>query len=211
MMNYRDKLHLQMFEDKLLQELEHIGVPKKYTAGEELISNGQTITSFPIVLSGSVKVFTENEEGQELLLYYLEMGDTCAMTLQCCMGNSKSNISAVAEINSELIMVPVQQMEDWLVRYPSWRRFILNSYHERLREMQEAVDNLAFYDLKDRLVKYLRDKALVNGTGMLSLSHGTIANELNTSRVVISRLLKKLENDGLIEIGRNNVKVREFL
>ena len=200
-----------IFEPNLLEEIVLKGVLRKFSEGAEIIRIGQKITHFPLLLSGSIKVLTENEEGQELLLYYLEIGDTCAMTLQCCMGDSKSNIRAEAEQDTELIMIPIQHMEEWMVKYSTWRRFIMNSYHERLTEMQEAIDNLAFYDLKERLIKYLRDKAMINGTGILSLTHNKIAEELNTSRVVISRLLKKLENENLIAVGRNNIKVVEFV
>lgn len=200
-----------IFEPNLLEEIVLKGVLRKFSEGAEIILIGQKITHFPLLLSGSIKVLTENEERQELLLYYLEIGDTCAMTLKCCMGDSKSNIRAEAEQDTELIMIPIQHMEEWMVKYSSWRRFIMNSYHERLTEMQEAIDNLAFYDLKERLIKYLRDKAMINGTGILNLTHNKIAEELNTSRVVISRLLKKLENENLITVGRNNIEVAEFM
>lgn len=199
-----------LFDQELIDEIIKAGEYKEFSAGEELMDIGQQITHFPILLSGSLKIMTEDEEGNELLLYYLEVGDTCAMTLQCCLRDSKSKIRAVAEEPVRIILVPVQLMEDWIVRHQSWRRFVFDSYNNRLNEMLEAVDNLAFRNLEERTYKYLRDKALINSSSQLRITHHEIARDLNTSRVVISRLMKKLESQGKISHDRNVVNICEF-
>jgi CRP/FNR family transcriptional regulator len=205
----KEKLN-HLFEDALIEEIAVRGREHTFNAGEEILDIGQSIRNFPLVIKGSLKVMTENEQGQELLLYYLEMGDTCAMTLQCCLNDSKSEIRVVAEDTTDVILVPVRQMEEWIVKYPSWRRFIFNSYHERLSEMLDAIDSLAFQNLEDRLYKYLRDKAMVNGSAEVKTTHREIATELNTARVVISRLIKKLEQQAKIVSDRNCIRVNEF-
>ncbi|MGB3183343.1 MAG: Crp/Fnr family transcriptional regulator [Cyclobacteriaceae bacterium] len=199
-----------LFSPELIDEITKAGDYREFDAGAELIDIGQQISHFPILLSGSIKIMTEDEEGNELLLYYLEMGDTCAMTLQCCLRDSKSKVRAVAEEPVRIIMVPVELMEDWIVRHQSWRRFVFDSYNNRLSEMLEAVDNLAFSNLEERLYKYLRDKALINSSSRLRITHHQIASDLNTSRVVISRLMKKLEEQGKITHDRNVVDINEF-
>ncbi|MFA0960429.1 Crp/Fnr family transcriptional regulator [Roseivirga sp. BDSF3-8] len=199
-----------LFEPELIDEIIEKGEYREFDQGAELMDIGQQITHFPLLLSGSLKIMTEDEEGNELLLYYLEMGDTCAMTLQCCLKENKSKIRAIAEEKTRMILIPVALMEEWIVRYQSWRRFVFDSYNNRLNEMLEAVDNLAFRNLEERLYKYLRDKALINSNAQLRITHHQIAQELNTSRVVISRLMKKLEQQGKITHDRNMVSVSEF-
>lgn len=205
----REKLE-NLFEEELIEQIIREGNVTQFDSGHELMDIGQEIRFFPIVINGSLKVMTENEEGQELLLYYLEMGDTCAMTLQCCLSDAKSKIRVVAEAPTDLILVPIQRMEEWIVKFASWRHFIFNSYHERLNEMLEAIDNLAFENLEGRLYKYLKDKAMITGSPKLKITHAQIATELNTSRVVISRLMKKLEQQEKIRHDRSCIMVNEL-
>lgn len=196
-----------LFEDELLQEINDVAIYKNVPEGTHLIEIGDYIKSMPLLISGAIKILREDEIGDELLLYFIEQGDTCAMTLSCCMGNSKSEIMAIAETDTELIMIPVHKMETWLGKYKSWRQFILQSYHDRMTELLHAVDSLAFLKMDERLFKYLKDKAMVNHDDMIHVTHQQIAQDLHTSRVVISRLLKKLANSGKIELHRNNIKV----
>lgn len=199
-----------LFEDALIDEILKLGEFKEFDVDDEIIDIGQQITHFPLVVSGSLKVMTEDEKGNELLLYYLEMGDTCAMTMQCCLKSSKSKIRVTAEDITKMVFIPVKKMEEWIVKYPSWRRFVFDSYNNRLNEMLESIDSLAFTNLESRLYKYLKDKALVNSSPELKITHYQIADELNSSRVVISRLMKKLENEGKITQDRNRVSINEF-
>lgn len=199
-----------MFEEALRNEMSEKGQLRKVQEGFQLMSIGQQITHMPIVLSGSIKIVMEDDKGDELLLYYLESGDTCAMTLNCCSRTARSTISAVTEQDSALLFLPVELLDEWMVRYSSWRNFVLESYNARMNEMLEAVDTLAFHNMEERLLKYLRDRAMVMHQGKLKITHYHIANDLHSSRVVISRLMKKLEREGLIKQYRNMVEVLEF-
>ena len=196
-----------LFEDELLQEINNVGSFKEIPEGFQLISIGDYIKSMPLLVSGAIKILREDSNGEELILYFIEQGDTCAMTLSCCLGHSKSEIIAIAETDTKLIMIPVQKMEEWLGKYKSWQKFILQSYHDRMTELLQAIDTIAFLKLDERLFLYLKDKAMVNHNEVIHVTHQEIAQDLHTSRVVISRLLKKLAIDGKIELQRNNIKV----
>lgn len=199
-----------LFEDKLIDEIVECGKLKVIKAGDIIIDLGQKIEMMPIMISGVIKVMREDDDGDELVLYYLERGDTCAMTMTCCLGNTKSEIRAIAEIDSEIVVVPTNKMDDWMVKYPSWRSYVFESYNSRLSEMLEAIDSLAFMNMDERLSKYLSDKVKVLGSTEIETSHQDIAYDLNSSRVVISRLLKKMEKDGKLKIKRNRIEVLEF-
>ena len=207
MINELQQHYGYLFEDELLQEINNVGTYKEIPEGYKLIDIGDYIKSMPLLVSGAIKILREDENGDELILYFIEQGDTCAMTLSCCLGNTKSEIIAIAETDTKLIMIPVKKMEEWLGKYKSWRKFILQSYHDRMSELLEAVDTIAFLKLDKRLFKYLKDKAMVNHNESIQVTHQEIAQDLHTSRVVISRLLKTLEIDGKIELHRNNIKV----
>jgi CRP/FNR family transcriptional regulator len=199
-----------LFEPNLIEEISKIGVSKSFTEDSLIIEIGDYIKSMPLLLSGAVKILREDENGDELVLYYLEKGDTCAMTLSCCMGETKSKIRAIAETNVDLIMVPKEKMADWLSTYKTWQAFILQSYHNRVEELLNAVDTIAFLKMDERLFKYLKDKAMVNQNDELTTTHKQISEDLHTSRVVVSRLLKKLENENKIQLFRNSIKVLEL-
>jgi len=196
-----------LFEEELLQEINNVGVFKEVPKGSTLIEIGSYIKSMPLLVSGAIKILREDDKGDELVLYFLERGDTCAMTLSCCIRQTKSGIRAKAETEAKLIMLPVQKMSEWMSKYKSWQNFILESYHNRLMEMLEAIDTIAFLKMDERIFKYLKDKAMVNNNDVIDVTHQNIAYDLNTSRVVVSRLLKTLENDGKIELHRNCIKI----
>ncbi|WP_304145256.1 Crp/Fnr family transcriptional regulator [Mesoflavibacter zeaxanthinifaciens] len=196
-----------LFEDELLQEINSVGTYRDIPEGLKLIEIGDYIKSMPLLISGAIKILREDKEGDELVLYFIEQGDTCAMTLSCCLGDSKSEIRAIAETDARLMMIPVQKMEEWLGKYKSWRQFVLQSYQNRMTELLEAIDTIAFLKMDERLFKYLKDKAMVNHNDVIHVTHQEIASDLHTSRVVVSRLLKALEIDGRIELHRNNIKV----
>lgn len=196
-----------LFEDELIQEIEQIGSLKQVKEGDKLIDIGEYLRSMPLLVSGAIKILREDDDGDELLLYFLERGDTCAMSLTCCLGHNKSEIRAIAELDTTLVMIPVQKMEEWLGKYKSWRNFVLASYHSRLMEMLETIDGIAFMNMDGRLVKYLKEKQKIGGGSIINSTHQEIAYELNTSRVVISRLLKKLETLGKIKLNRNSIKI----
>jgi CRP/FNR family transcriptional regulator len=196
-----------LFEDDLISEIKELGVPREFKENSTIIEVGDYIKSMPLLISGAIKILREDEHGEELVLYYLEKGDTCAMTLSCCMGQTKSKIRAVAETNVELIMLPKEKMAEWLGKYKSWQTYILQTYHNRMDELLEALDTIAFLKMDERLFKYLKDKAMVTHNDILHVTHKEISEDLHTSRVVISRLLKKLENENKIQLHRNSIKV----
>ncbi len=199
-----------IFEEALLDEIAKVAVYKEFKADDYLIEIGDYIKTMPLLLTGAIKILREDENGDELLLYFLERGDTCAMTLTCCMGQSKSRIRAIAETNGAMLMIPVEKMEEWLTKYKTWRNFVFDSYNVRLNEMLEAIDTLAFMNLDERLYKYLTDKAKVIGDTEIKNTHQEIAYEMHTSRVVISRLLKALELKGKIKLHRNKIEILHF-
>lgn len=197
----------QLFEDALLQEINQVGTFKEVPEGFILMDMGDYIRSMPLLVSGAIKILREDGDGDELLLYFLEPGDTCAMTLTCCLGQTKSEIRAVAELETKLIMVPVEKMDEWMAKYKSWRSFVLESYQQRLNELLHTVDSIAFLKMDERLLKYLKEKVRVTNGNTIYNTHQDIAYDLHTSRVVVSRLLKTLENRGKIELHRNHIKI----
>jgi CRP/FNR family transcriptional regulator len=140
-------------------------------------------------------------------LYFIEKGDTCAMTMACCLGQTKSEIRAIAETDGTVIMIPVEKMEDWLGKYKSWRVYVFNSYNNRLKEMLSAIDHLAFMNMNERLLAYIYEKAKINKTDSIQSTHQEISDDLHTSRVVVSRLLKALENEGKIRLNRGSIEL----
>jgi CRP/FNR family transcriptional regulator len=198
------------FEEELIKEINTFGNQKSISKNETIIDIGDYIKFMPLLLKGAIKILREDANGDELVLYYLEKGDTCAMTLSCCLGQTKSKIRAVTETDVELIMIPKEKMGDWFGKYKSWQSFILQSYHSRMDELLEALDTIAFLKMDERLFKYLKDKAMVTHNDTIITTHKEIAEDLHTSRVVISRLLKKLENESKIILFRNSIKILEL-
>jgi CRP/FNR family transcriptional regulator len=205
-----NELFGHIFEDELLNEIITNGIEKNVKAGEILIDYGQNLQFMPLLLDGALKITREDTEGDELLLYYIENGDTCSVTLSCCMGNTTSKIRAIAERDSYMVMIPVSNMLEWMQKYQGWMAFVFESYNNRFNELLSAIDSLAFSNMHQRLFKYLKDKVLVNKSTELKSTHQEIANDLHTSRVVVSRLLKNLEREGKIKLHRNRLEVLEF-
>lgn len=193
----------RFLEKDLLEEIREKGVRKIFSANEPLIREGQFISSFPLVIKGLIRISRNNEDGNELLLYYLKENEVCAMSLTCCMANLKSNVMAVAEMETEAIMLPVALLDKWMCEYPSWRQFVMQTFQSRFREMIDTIDSIAFLKLDERLIKYFTGRYRKSGIPSFSGTHQELALQLNTSREVISRLLKKLEKDGKIELSRN--------
>ena len=199
-----------LFEKELFKEIVSVAEYKKAKEGEELINIGSYIKFMPLIISGAIKILREDEQGDELALYFIEQGDTCALTITCCLGHTKSNIRAVAETETELLLIPIRKIGEWMNTYKSWQSFILQSYHERMQELLLAIDTIAFLNMEERLFKYLREKAIINKSEIISVTHKEISNDLHTSRVVISRLLKALENKGDIRLNRNQITIHNL-
>ena len=199
-----------IFEPELLENILSMGHHMLVPEGTMLMDVGQTMDAIPLLLEGAIKILRLDPNGDEIFLYFLESGDSCALSMGTYMGNAKSSIRAVTERDTSLVMVPVQIGQEWMKTYDTWSSFVLESYQSRLEEMLEAIDALAFIDLPTRLFRHLTDKVKVQGDLTLHTTHQTIANDLHTSRVVVSRLLKRFEHEGKLTLHRNAVEMKEF-
>ena len=199
--DFKNQFHF--LEKELQEEILKTGIYKTFQPNDVMIREGQFITSFPLILKGLIRVTRNNDDGNELLLYYLKQNEVCAMSLTCCMTNLTSNIKAVAEEETEVIILPVEMLDNWMCKYPGWKQFVMQTFQNRFRELIDTIDSIAFLKLDERLVRYFIDRYKQTGTAKLNETHKDLALRLNTSREVISRLLKKLENDGKIKLSRN--------
>lgn len=205
-----DDYYSKIFEPELIDEIITIGFHRVIKANELLIDIGDKMTHIPLILHGAVKIIREDQNGEEIALYFLERGDTCAISFINCINVTKSMFRGVTEKDTEGIFIPVDKIEEWLVKYKTWRHFIIDTYHLRLMEMVESIDSLAFMKLDERLLKYLVDKVKIMKSNTLTITHQEIANDIHTSRVVVSRLLKVLENEGKLKIKRNRIIIDHF-
>src|SRR5690606_15243394 len=165
----------------------------------------------PIILKGAVKVLRTDDEGHDLFLYYIEGGETCALSLTCCNTATASDIKAIAEEKTTLLGVPVRKHEEWMNSFRQWKDFVALTYQKRFQELLLTIDNIAFKKMDERLLRYLSVKSQQLKKLELPITHQEIANELGTSREVVSRLLKQLEKKKIVELGRNVVYVRDDL
>jgi CRP/FNR family transcriptional regulator len=196
-------------DPNLLNELLDYGTIHEFPAGKVITEPGQFIKMVPIILEGAVKILRMDEDGKELFLYYLEPGETCALSLTCCSASRPSEIKAVAEEKTVLLGVPLQKHEQWQDQYKQWKDFVAITYQTRFQEMLIALDAVAFKRMDERLMRYIVTKMKQHKTNELHTTHQEIANELGTSREVISRLLKQLEKKKWIELGRNIIYIRD--
>jgi CRP/FNR family transcriptional regulator len=196
-----------IFEPALMKEIQEFGVLKPFKEGDIIMDYGGYIKMMPLVIRGSLKVLKKDERGKEILLYYLSSSESCSMAYSCCLEAKKSEVKAIAEEDGELIAIPHDKLDEWLCKYPSWKNYIMRSFNERMSELLKSIESIAFHKLDDRLIAYLKEKQRVSGSSLIKSSHYQIADELATSRVVISRLLKQLENDGKILLYRNEIKL----
>jgi CRP/FNR family transcriptional regulator len=196
-----------VFEFELLKELSEVGNYTTIDEGHVLMKVGGYIKSVPIILKGSVKILRPDNEGREALLYYLGGMDSCAMSLTCCLGQKRSEILAVAEEKTSLISVPVEKVEEWMTKYHSWKNFVFMTYQKRFEDLLNTIDQIAFHKLDDRLLMLLQKKAKASDSRVLVTTHEELANELATSREVVSRLLKQLEKINKVKLSRNKVEL----
>ncbi|MBV1923581.1 MAG: Crp/Fnr family transcriptional regulator [Flavobacteriaceae bacterium] len=211
--NLQDKLseyYSSIFEKELIDDIIKVGRFESIESGNLLIDIGQDLTHIPLILSGVVKIMRQENEDEELALYYLERGDTCAISFVNCIDHKRSIFRGIVEKDVEVVFLPVEVIDDWLQKHKTWRRFIIDSYHLRLLEMVDAIDGLAFMKLKNRMLKYLIEKVKITQENILDITHQEIANDLNSSRVVVSRMLKQLEQENKIEMRRNKIIIESF-
>lgn len=199
------------FEPALLKEMQQFGEIKNFKEGDIVMDYGKYIRMMPIILKGTIKVLRMDESGKEILLYYLTSNESCSMAYSCCVEVKKSEVKAIAEDDVELIAIPHTKLDEWLCKYPSWKNYIMRSFNERFLELLKSIESIAFHKLDERLIGYLKEKKRLSGSSVIKVSHYLIADELATSRVVVSRLLKHLENEGKILLYRNEIKLlKEF-
>ncbi len=196
-------------DSKLLDRLLEKGQFSTFESGKTLMEPGQFVKAVPLVLEGSIKIMRMDEEGKELFLYYLQPGETCALSLTCCSASRPSEIKAVIEEKATLLFIPIQIHEQLTDAFKQWKDFVSTTYQHRFQELLSVLDAVAFKRMDERLMNYIVTKMKQLKTNELHTTHQEVANELGTAREVISRLLKQLEKKKWIELGRNVIYIRE--
>ncbi len=189
----------------LREKLISYGTTKKFNAGDVILNENAYIRSIPIVLSGSIRVMRNDDEGREILLYYIKSGESCIMSFLGGIHQDTSKVSAVAEDETEILFVPIDKVITLIREHDEWLDFIFRLYHKRFEELLEVVNAVAFKKIDERLILLLQKKSELSKLNTITITHEQLANELGTARVVVSRLLKQLEVDGRVELGRNKI------
>ena len=195
------------FEPALIDLIEKNAVERSFNAGDVIMRTGQYIKSTVLVLEGQIKIYRENQDGGEFLMYYLGPGQACAVSMICAIQSQTSEIMAQAEEDTEVLMIPIQLMDDMMNKYKTWYQFVIQTYRSRFDELLTVVDNIAFRNMDERLEFHLKRHADKTGKKNIELSHQQIADDLNSSREVISRLLKKMEQRNLVKLHRNMIEL----
>ena len=194
-------------EPELIEEIMKVAYIHEMDVDEILIDINENIKNLPMLVEGSVKILREDEDGNEVFLYYVDAGNTCAATLTCCMDSKISNIRAVVEEKAVFLTIPYEYMDIWMGKYRSWREFILTTYALRFEELLKAVDQLAFKKMDERILNFLKEKSKLLNSKTIKISHQQIAYDLNTSREVVSRILKQMEKEGMVNISRGQLEL----
>lgn len=195
------------FEQELVHSMSETADIRTFKEGELLIKTAQNIRFTMLILSGIVKIFREDDEGNEFFMYYLQPGQACALSMICATRKETSQVMARAVTDTEVITVPLEYMDKWMTQYKSWYHFVLESYRARFEELLLTVDHIAFRNMDERLLFYLKRQQETLKTNRLETSFTEIASDLNSSREVISRLMKKLADRNLIRIERNHIEI----
>jgi len=199
------KKRFPFFESGLRTAISEEGSYREFDADQELIREDQYIKTFPIVLSGMIKVCRTDDSGNELLLYYLRPGEVCTVSLICCMDRTRSRVKAVAEEATTAIAVPVDLLDNWMTTYQTWKEYVMRSMQLRFDELLDVLESIAFMKLDERLEKFFTDRYASTGSSVFEGSHQDVALAMNSSREVISRLLKQMEKKGLISLSRGRI------
>lgn len=198
------------FEPALIDEIHHFGVVKCYQKGDMLMKTGQYFRSSMLIVKGVVKVYREDDEGGEYFMYYIEPGQACALSMICALRQETSEVMAKAASEVCLITIPLDRMDNWMMKYKSWWMFVLKNYRDRLEEMMHTIDQIAFRNMDERILFYLRQHQASLKSNIIPYTHAEIAQELNSSREVITRLMKKLADRGMVKLHRNNIEIIEI-
>ncbi len=195
------------FEDALINSINTNALLKNIKNEEVLIHTGQNIRSSVLVLTGLLKVYREDEDGNEFFMYYIQPGEACALTMICVMKQETSKLLVKGVADSEILLIPLMCMETWMAEYKTWYKFVIETYKARFEDLLLTVDQIAFRNMDERIEFYLKKHQHVLQSNLIPITHQEIANELNSSREVISRLMKKMAERGKIKIHRNNVEL----
>jgi len=199
------KKRFPFFESGLRSAISDNGIMKEFEEAEELIREDQYIRSFPIVITGLIKVCRTDDAGNELLLYYLRPGEVCTVSLICCMDRTRSRVKAIAETETSVILVPVELLDNWIGEFQTWKEYVMRSMQMRFDELLNTIDSIAFMKMDERLEKFFLDRYQSTGSTLFEGSHQDVAMAMNSSREVISRLLKQMENRGMITLSRGRI------
>ncbi|MFN3021658.1 Crp/Fnr family transcriptional regulator [Chryseobacterium sp. TY3] len=190
---------------ELLEKLYKYSVSKEYQAGDVIVDENSIIRSIPIVTKGAMKVVRTEEDGREILLYYIKAGESCIMSFLGGMHNETSKVKAEIEEDAEILFLPVTKVSEFIKEHPEWLDYIFKLYHKRFEELLSIINEIAFKKVDERLLNLLEKKAELTQSNTLNVTHEQLANELGTARVVVSRLLKQLEENGEVQLGRNKI------
>jgi CRP/FNR family transcriptional regulator len=197
----------QLAERQLQEAIAREGKVMHFKSGSVIMDFGSYIRIVPLVIDGSIKVSREDNEGNEMFLYYLHPGQTCSMSFTCCMMNKRSEIRTIAEEDTTVIGIPTQLADNWMTNFTSWKNFVMSAYDNRMLELVHTLDTIAFKKMDERLLDYLEKKSTAINSRVLQATHQEIAYDLNASREAVSRLLKQLERNGVVRLGRNRIEL----
>jgi CRP/FNR family transcriptional regulator len=187
------------------QKLSEIGFTKTFSEGEIILNDNSYIKAIPIVTNGSIRVMRTDEDGREILLYYIKAGESCIMSFLGGMHHETSKIKAVAEEETEVLFIPIDKISFLIKEFPEWLDYIFRLYHKRFEELLEVVNAVAFKKMDERLINFIKKKCELTQSKTLVVTHEQLANEMGTARVVVSRLLKQMEDNGFVKLGRNKI------
>jgi CRP/FNR family transcriptional regulator len=196
-----------MFHSILKEEVSQFGQLKKFPIGAVILQEDSYIKAIPLVLKGSLKVMRTDPQGHEILLYYITPGESCIMSFLGGIHNETSKLKAVAEEDCEILFIPVEKASEWIKKFPEWSDFIFKLYHKRFEELLTAVNAIAFQKLDSRLLQLLKQKAELYKSKEISITHQQLADELGTAREAVSRVIKQMENEGLVKLARNKISL----
>lgn len=190
---------------EIQEKLSEFGTSKTFKEGDIVLSENAYINVIPIVKKGSIKVMRTDEDGREILLYYIKAGESCIMSIFGGIHNDTSKVKVIAEEETEILFIPIDKVSLLIKDYPEWVDYIFHLYHKRFEELLEVVNAVAFKKMDERLLNLLKKKTELAKNKTISVTHDQLANELGTARVVVSRLLKQMENEKLVQLGRNKI------
>ncbi len=192
---------------ELSEKLSAFGFTKTFSEGDIILNEDSIIKAIPIVTRGSIRVMQEDDDDREILLYYIQAGESCIMSFLGGMHQDTSKVKAVAEEETEVLFIPIDKVGLLIKQYPEWLDYIFKLYHKRFEELLEVVNAVAFKKLDQRLLDFIKRKCAHTQSSVLHVTHEQLANELGTARVVVSRLLKQMEDEGLVKLGRNKISL----